>query len=78
MFGRVGILTAGLATCASCKNARGAAAALTGAIKVIALNDLPEEVRGGASSGITPVFLRDLESVVSQSLPAQPIPDEKA
>jgi DNA-binding NtrC family response regulator len=45
-------------------------AALSGAATTISLNDLPEEVRGGSASGITPVFLRP---AVDGS---QPIPEE--
>ena len=53
------------------QNAMERAAALSGAAPVIHLHDLPEEVRGGASSGITPVLS------AGQAQPSEPaIPDE--
>lgn len=56
------------------QNAMERAAALTGAAALISLNDLPEEVRGGAASGITPALLKQAQPEPEQ--PAQPIPDE--
>jgi two-component system, NtrC family, response regulator AtoC len=51
------------------QNAMERAAALTGAASNIHLQDLPEEVRGGSPTGITPILL--------QEMPApEPLPDE--
>jgi DNA-binding NtrC family response regulator len=52
------------------QNAMERAAALSGAATTISLNDLPEEVRGGSASGVTPVFPKP---AVDGS---QPIPEE--
>ncbi|HYJ46626.1 MAG TPA: sigma-54 dependent transcriptional regulator [Pyrinomonadaceae bacterium] len=53
------------------QNAMERAAAITGAATTIQLNNLPEEVRGGAASGVTPALAGD-------SAPAPPpaIPDQ--
>ncbi len=55
------------------QNAMERAAALSGATPVIRLEDLPEEVRGGAASGVTPVLARD---ALSLPAPGQQIPEE--
>ena len=53
------------------QNAMERAAALSGPAPVITLKDLPEEVRGGAPSGISPAL-----APVEESTPERSIPDE--
>jgi DNA-binding NtrC family response regulator len=53
------------------QNAMERAAALTGAVATIQLGDLPEEVRGGAVSGVTPALASD-----APALPETAIPDQ--
>lgn len=51
------------------QNAMERAAALSGAAPVIQLNDLPEEVRGGAASGVTPALAAARNAVEGQAIP---------
>ena len=53
------------------QNAMERAAAVSGTARTITLSDLPEEVRGGASHGVSPVL-----AAKPERLPEQPIPDE--
>jgi DNA-binding NtrC family response regulator len=53
------------------QNAVERAAALTGAAPAVTLEDFPEEVRGGASSGVTPALAGVNIPVAGQSLPEE-------
>lgn len=57
------------------QNAMERAAALSGGATVIGLDDLPEEIQGGAPSGITPVLL-SRRNKSQEETPAAQIPDE--
>lgn len=51
------------------QNAMERAAALSGGASVIGLRDLPEEVRGGAAAGITPVLVGNHEPSSDSAIP---------
>jgi DNA-binding NtrC family response regulator len=53
------------------QNAMERASAMTGVAPVIELNNLPQEVRGGATSGITPTLASDAAAVSETAIPDQ-------
>lgn len=53
------------------QNAMERAAAITGAATVIQLNNLPEEVRGGAASGVTPALISEPPPLPETTIPEQ-------
>ena len=53
------------------QNAMERAAAMTSLASVVGLEDLPEEVRGGAVSGISPILLRNADLPINEAIPDQ-------
>jgi DNA-binding NtrC family response regulator len=51
------------------QNAMERAAAFTGASQIIQLSDLPEEVRGGSPTGVTPILSAEYQQQVEKRIP---------